>query len=339
MKRTIPIISTVTLCLALFLTCAWAQFVGPVAPAAEAISDKPEATASAQQSFEQAFTDHLCRFIYERLEPFHIAPAAGPPQPYILSARFGGWFEEGLRKCVVPNFLANRRIKLMATNLNVDELGWAGFKELFEKPPKENIVRRLWEDRWSDFHNALSDKRKAAAAAAAKKAEEKKGLLGKFSRKSKAPPAGPLATVNAEAEASAKEFWKIVKSGAEEGNYDPPKSNELGVFQVLFEFDPEKIREQQMALKQLLRQETSAGEDGREGASRQFMVRAMDALPAYCGEMIALWAFYELKSDFTPNIAKSFLASQGTSAKERRNRLPLFLRWVQDFVSNPPPDF
>ena len=46
MKRTIPIICTVALCLALFLTCAWAQLVGPVAPSAETSSAKPEATAS-----------------------------------------------------------------------------------------------------------------------------------------------------------------------------------------------------------------------------------------------------------------------------------------------------
>ena len=38
------------------------------------------------------------------------------------------------------------------------------------------------------------------------------------------------------------------------------------------------------------------------------------------------------------NITKSFLASQGTSATERKARLPFFMRWVPDVVANPPKD-
>jgi len=253
--------------------------------------------------------------------------------PYPLSPQFGSWFEEGIRKYIVPAMIKSRRVKMLSESVNMDEMGRAGFFELFDRPPKENIIRNLWEDRWTDFRTILNPPKQQAA----KKKEEKKGLFGKLGKKQKAPVfTGPK--VNPEIEKDAKAFWKLLKDHAEEGNYDPPKPSEIEFFKVLFEYEPDKIQVGMQGLKQMLHQEAMGGEDGREGASRMYIDRQINMSAAHCGELVALWAYYTCRDDFTVNITKSFLASQGTSATERKARLPFFMRWVPDVVANPPKD-
>ena len=303
---------------------------------ASAALPSPAAETPKAQTFEDFFADSLCAYISTKLDPFHIPATGKESLPYPLSPQFTSWFEEGIRKHIVPSMVQSRRIKMMSESVNVAELGRAGFFEIFDSPPKDNAVRGMWEDCWAEFKLALGGNKPTAAAAAAKagKKEEKKGFLGKFGKKKAPAVVAPKA--KPETEANAKGFWKIVKDGAAEGNYDPPKPTECDFFQALFEYDPEKIREAASGLKQMLHQESTAGVDSREGATRMFIDRQIQMSPAYCGELVALWAYYACREDFTTNITKSFLASQGTSAKERKARLPFFLRWVPDMVSNPP---
>ena len=316
----------------------------PPAPAAKVAEpanptpSSPGGETPKAQTFEDVFADSLCAYVSSKLEIFHIPATGGEVLPYPLSPQFTSWFAEGIRKHIVPTMVKSRRIKMMSESVNVEELGRAGFFEIFDSPPKDNAVRGMWEDCWSDFKVALGGNKPAAAAAAAKKdkKEEKKGFLGKFGKNKKKAPAFIAPKANPETEANAKGFWKIVKDGAAEGNYDPPKPSECDFFKALFEYDPEKNREAAAGLKQMLFQESSAGVDSREGASRMFLDRQIQASPPYCGELIALWAYYACRENFTTNITKSFLASQGTSATERKARLPFFLRWVTDVVSHPP---
>ena len=78
-----------------------------------------------------------------------------------------------------------------------------------------------------------------------------------------------------------------------------------------------------------MRQEVS-DQEGREGPSRQYMSRMVMDLPPHCGELIALWAYYEHNDIFYPGVLKAYLASQATSVQARKAALPLFLRWVDD---------
>jgi hypothetical protein len=285
------------------------------------------------KTFEEAFSDALCAYISFKFDPFHVPATGEKALPYPLSPQFTSWFEEGIRKHIIPAMVKSRRIKMMAESVNVEEMGRAGFFEMFDSPPKENPVRGMWEDCWSDFKTALGGNKPAGAAMKDKK-EEKKGFLGKLGKKK--APAVVIPKTNPETEKDAKGFWKIVKDGAVEGGYDPPRPSDCDLFKALFEYDTDKINEATSGLKQMLRQESTPGVDSREGASRMFIDRQIQGSPAYCGELVALWAYFACSDDFTVNITKSFLASQGTSAKERKARLPFFLRWVPDVVANPP---
>ncbi len=302
----------------------------PANPAPPPPQEQPPA-----KTFEEAFADSLCAYISNKLDPFHIPATGGETLPYPLSPQFTSWFAEGIRRHIVPAMLKSRRIKMMSESVNVAEMGRAGFFEVFDSPPKENPVRGLWEDRWSEFKIALGGNKPVTVKK--DKKEEKKGFLGKFGKKQ--TPTFVPPTANPETEKEAKAFWKILKDGAAEGNYDPPRPSECDFFKALFEYDPHMISEAAEGLKQMLRQESTASAESREGASRMYINRQIQASPPYCGELIALWAYYACREDFTVNITKSFLASQGTSAKERRARLPFFLRWVTDVVSNPPKEF
>ncbi len=71
-------------------------------------------------------------------------------------------------------------------------------------------------------------------------------------------------------------------------------------------------------------------QEGREGPSQLYMSRLVMDLPPHCGELIALWAYYEHNDIFYPGVLKSYLASQATSVQARKAALLLFLRWVDD---------
>ena len=104
---------------------------------------------------------------------------------------------------------------------------------------------------------------------------------------------------------------------------------EIGIFDALFDYKPGTITKRKIAVEQLLRQEVSA-QEGREGSSRLYMSRMVMELPPHCGELIALWTYYEHNDIFSPEVLKAYLASTTTSERARRTALPLFLLWVED---------
>lgn len=312
------------------------------AKAAGGEEDVGESSAVFNAKVLDAFTDALGRFMRARLAPFQITKPL-PVTPFFLSPAFARDFETAIRQHLVPGMADTRRVKVLLQGLNVMTLTEETFTEIFTRDEKDNIVRWEWQSRLTSYREILLSE--ARAQAASKKSgtpDEKKGFLARIGldifgggakKKVDSNPAARAGAARDKLIQDAHGFWSVLRKGAKEAGYDPPKPADIVIFESLFDFVPGRINTAMGALEQLLRQETSAYEEGRDGSSRQYMNQVIRTFPDYCGEMVAVWAYFSQKEFFAERILKSFLASMGTTPKERKRQLPLFLRWVPDVVA------
>lgn len=297
-------------------------------------------SANDTRSFEEVFSDSLCRFVLDRLALFQITSRPGELLdlhdgllPYPLSAEFAVHLEETLRTYVIPPILDSRNMKIFAGGLTQQDLNEEYMMNVFSLPKRENVVRTLWTSQWDIVKTAVRGQQNAQAQAA-RRAQSRpvkgrqQSLLGRmFSKKSKATRAPTRPAINKDNEIGL-EIWSSLTEQPN-AEYDPPQIEEIGLFDALFDYKIPAISKRKVAVEQLLRQEVGEAE-GREGSSRLYMSKMVMELPPYCGELIALWAYYEHQDYFSPEILKAYLASQATSEEGRRAALPLFLRWVSD---------
>ena len=268
----------------------------------------------------------MCAFLREKLTPWQITTEHSTPLPFILAPGFADVFEKAIRAYIIPAVLDNRRIRIMAQSMNMEEADENAFMAEFEKPLKENVVRYVWENRWDNIKNTISAINKAEEARKRDK-HKKKSLLNVFKRDKKKTYLTTAIKLNEELEKEASQVWDIIKTGAVENNFDPPDITDIMVYKALPEYDPEKIRNGMNGIRQMLRQEITEGE-GRDGSGRKFMCDPINKMPPHCGELLSLWAYFACPQDFSTKVQKSFVASQGTTADSRRRRLPVFFRWV-----------
>lgn len=307
--------------------------VNDSAPAAAAAGSEPPL------NFEEVFADSLCKFIADRLALFHTSQ---PPVelldrhdgllPYPLSLEFSTVLEDTIRAHFIAPILASRNMKILAGGVGQEDLNEAYFMEIFNLPKRENVVRTLWSSQWGVVKVALQNQQsvqaQAAKGPAGGRGKAKQGLLGRMFGKKEKAPRGPVQPAAGSDTAVGLAIWEAITEGKGK-EYDPPLPEEIGLFDALFDYKPGAINKRKVAVEQLLRQEVGE-QDAREGSSRLYMSRMVMELPPHCGELIALWAYYEHHDIFSPEVLKAYLASQATSEGARRAALPLFLRWVPD---------
>ena len=266
-------------------------------PAASAA--EPEGTddgpSLADLGFNRAFVESLCGFIARRLEPWHV-PNAPRPVPFLLSPAFTWRLIDGLRNHVASAIPARDAWSYWPrASPRTDHPGL--FRQMFTAAPKENVARFLWNNWWDSVAQGL----------------EPEAGQGKL--------------------AEAGQFWRNLVEGAAEDGYDPPRDSDINLFKALFDYDPQAVRGSMLGAKQVLEHEASGL--AQEGASRNYILTQIDTLPAHCGEMVALWAFFTMSQEFSPAIQKSFVASTGMYARDRRQRIPFYLRWAPDPLRRP----
>lgn len=278
------------------------------------------------ESFGEAFTDYFCQFMGERLSLFNVE--TDPPQvPYVLNPAFTKVFVSAVRKYVVPDMLNHRGIWNMADSVAKEKLYQDTFYTEFNKAEAENIVQLTWSDKIKEIKFALSESDIVGNSKKKGKEEKKKGgIMGAF--KKKEPKAAARTPAEKMLQEKAEKFWKALTTKAKDGGYDAPQFEDIDLFLMLMNFKDAMVGEAKTALRQFLEQEVKVGET-REGATRDWLYKAVDRLPAHCGELMVLWAYVAHEEIFTPNIVRSFLAGQGTSDAERRRAVPLFTRWVE----------
>ncbi len=302
------------------------------------LADHQEGDDPVFQSFEAAFMYFLAKFIRVKLACFIISDLDAP-KPFILTKQFVDIFVDKSIEIIAPQILKNRRLQTIAQGFSDADLVEKKFYQEFEKPEKQNTTHLLWRSGVLDLQQGLSiPSEKAAAAAAAKAKGDGGGLFGKLKNiGKKAPAPAPNAKPNQQQEKrrKARDFWSALQNDAKSHGYDAPLESDFGLFVAAFEYEEEVITQQLRIAGQMLDQETKKGGEGRTGATRDFLTRAIDELPPFCGELVGLWAFRKYPAKFGPDIIRSFLSGMATTDEKRNRMLPLFTRWVPDLSELP----
>ncbi len=285
--------------------------------------------------FNEAFTNALVHYILRRVATFRLKREI-PTTPFLFSPHFAKHLEKAMREVLVPSILEYRRVQLLAQTLRSDEMDDQVFFEIFDLPEKENVVRFVWSERLTSYRQALTSRARAQAAEK-KQAEEDEGknlvdkLKDRFLKKKDKKPAF-VAAAGPDYSEEATAFWKILRRGAKKAGYDAMKPGDLVLLESLFGFSVQNTQNAKKAILQMLQQELTGDGGGRDGATRQYMCKIVRGYPDYCGEWIALWSYYTYTDFFNEKILKSFIASYGTSARQRKKSLPYFLRWAPDVI-------
>ena len=262
-----------------------------------------------------------------RLKPFQLPDSGSDPQPYIFSEKFANRFSAAIQKYIGPEVIKNRRIRNMGTSVNPAELNDAYFEYQLALSEKENTVRTLWVELMHTTQGTVrmeqSSRKKKKKGKGAK--GEKKSFLAKLGlKKSEEPAAGGATGPKID---WPMKFWDEVTKSAKEDHYSPPKLEDFGFFQVLFDYKIDDLNNSLKATAQIMDEEYQSGEPG---ATRRFICDRVDMYPDYCGELIALWAYFAHPAEFIKQVHKSFVASQGRSDGERKARLLFYLRWTDN---------
>jgi hypothetical protein len=300
---------------------------------AQAEPEETEEEAPAEQQvpagpgFEELLIKYLAKHVLLRLKPFQLPDTGGDPQPYIFSEKFANRFSDAIQKYIGPEVIKNRRIRNMGTSVNPAELNDAYFEYQFSLSEKENTVRTLWLELMNTTQGTVrmeqTSRKKKKKGKGAK--GEKKGFLAKLGlKKSEEPAVGGGTGPKVE---WPMKFWDAVTKPAKEDNYSPPKLDDFGFFQVLFDYKLDDIKNSLEATAQIMEEEYQSGEPG---ATRRFICDRVDMYPDYCGELIALWAYFSHPAEYIKQVHKSFVASQGRSDGERKARLLFYLRWTEN---------
>jgi hypothetical protein len=297
-----------------------------------ALAAPKEAALEAEQlNFEEVFTDTLCKFVRDRLALFHVNQ---PPSrlldrhngrlPYPLSLEFSTVLENVIRKHFANPILRSHNMKILASGISQKDMTEKYFKESFNLPKRENVVRTLWTSQWDIVKAAIRSQQGIQAEVG----KSQQTLLGRIFLKKGEGAKGTVLSPAGSETASSLEIWAALtnKAGCK---FDPPLPEEIEILDALFDYKPNTINKLKIAVEQLLHHDDSA-QEGRKGSSRLYMSRMVMELPPHCGELIALWAYYEHNAIFSPKVLKAYLASTATSELARRAALPLFLRWVED---------
>jgi len=128
----------------------------------------------------------------------------------------------------------------------------------------------------------------------------------------------------------AKQVWQAFEAGGVDGNFDPPRLSDVPIIMGSFDFDLDALDAAKTTVKQLIQQESSGA--AREGVTRDFLNQQFKALAPNCGEMLALWTYFQHRDQFNYKVLRSFQASHGQNPQQRKSYLPLFMRWVPDFT-------
>ena len=290
------------------------------------VEEKAEKPKDSFELFKDAFSEHLSRYIRQKAESFEIMGRQDRKLPFPVAPAFSLIYEQVTQKFIVPRMLQNRRIKNIAESISAEELRGDVFFKMFDKPERENPVLIIWNEVWNEVRQAQASnddksKKKQQARAA------KQSWLTKIASWKSKDETDKAAERGAD---TARQIWEAFVAGGVDGNFDPPKPRDVSLLQILFLYEREPIEKAKASLKDFIQAESMAR--ATEGTTRDFLNKCIRDMPDYCGELLALWGYFQHQDHFTDKMLRSFQASNGKNIAERKKYLPLFMRWVTDFT-------
>ena len=270
-----------------------------VDPAAAAELDDADAPIEFN-NFRQLFDETIARYTRRSLLSLvvganHAKLRPHIPVPFIGAPGFAACYETLLRKFVLPDIRATKRITELAKSRTWDASGSNRLIGMIQAGGVGNPILETWDSRWAAY-------RSEGIGAKHKKGEDP---------------------------------WEVFVEAAATGGYDPPHLADIPLLHSVIRWEPESLAEAWRELTLLYQQEFHAKnrhEQAREGAVRDCIVRYIRELPKRAGDMVAVKAFFELPKCDRMFLRKLMQTVGGTDTERKRvapglvhfyNNLPL----------------
>lgn len=203
------------------------------------------------------------------------------PVPFIGAPGFAACYEVLLRKFVLPDLRATKRIAALEKSRTWDETGSNRLIGIIQSGGSANAVLDTWDSRW------------AAYGSEGIGAKHKKG----------------------------EDPWEVFVEAAKIGGYPPPNVSDIPLLHSVIRWEPEAMAEAWREVTMLYQQEfhaVSRHEQAREGAVRDCIVRRIRELPSRAGDMLAIKAFFELPKCDRMFLRKLMHSVGGTDTERNR---------------------
>ncbi len=251
----------------------------------------PDEEPVVANGFATLFDETLCRYTRRALTVLATAAErAYTPKPFYLQPGFADSYEEVLRRFLLPDVRATKRVKTLAENRKWDKDGYGRLIALIQSGDDSNPILESWDSRWKACHSQGVGGRKNHAEVwdAFRAAAERGGW--------RAPTEEdvPLLRIMLRWEAELlNEGWREMAQ----------------VYQQ--EFAPKSKHDQ-----------------ARPGAFRDSVVKWVRGLPSHSGDALAIKAFMMLpKCDRM--FLRSLIQSLGSSPVARRRAAPLLISYFE----------
>jgi len=268
----------------------------PPPPAVVADEDEPIEF----DTFKQLFDETVARYTRRSLLTLvvganHATLRPHIPVPFICAPGFAICYERLLRKFVLPDIRATKRITELAKSRSWDASGSNRLIGIIQAGGSANPILDTWDSRWAAY---------------------KSEGIGAKHKKGEDP-------------------WEVFVEAAVAGGYTPPHVADIPLLHSVIRWEPESLIEAWRELTLLYQQEFHAKnrhEQAREGAVRDCIVRYIRELPKRSGDMVAIKAFFELPKCDRMFLRKLMQTVGGTDTERRRvapglvhfyNNLPL----------------
>ncbi len=274
----------------------------PVAPEPPpAVIEEEEEAPIAFDNFRQMFDETLARYARRALQVLVVNPANAAglrphiPLPFIISPGFATCYETLLRKFVLADIRATKRIKELSESRTWDSTGPNRLIAILQQGGQGNPILDTWDSRWAAYKS--------------------EGVGSKH--------------------AKANDPWAVFHDWAKAGGFPSPDESDIPLLHSVIRWEPETLLEAWREVALLYQQEfhpKDRHDQAREGAFRDAIVRCIRELPKYGGDLIAMKAFFEMPKCDRMFLRKLMQTVGGTETERRRvapglvhfyNNLPL----------------
>ncbi|CAA7617048.1 conserved hypothetical protein [Candidatus Terasakiella magnetica] len=250
--------------------------------------------------FKVIFDETIARYTRRCLHTLVVGAGASSlrphiPVPFLLAPGFAVGYETLLRKFVLPDIRATKRIGELAASRHWDDTASNRLIAMIQSGGSSNAILDTWDARWAAY---------------------KSEGVGAKHKKHNDP-------------------WEVFKEAAAKGGYTPPNETDIPLLHSVIRWEPDALAEAWRELSLQYQQEFHAKtkhEQAREGAVRDCLVRFIREMPKRAGDMISVKAFFELPKCDRMFLRKLMQTVGGTDVERRRvapglvhfyNNLPL----------------
>lgn len=271
------------------------------AVAAAAPEEEPDEPPIPIDNFRKMFDETLARYARRALQVLTVNPAGAAklrphiPVPFIVMPGFSVCYETMLRKFVLPDIRATKRIKELMESRTWDEKGPNRLIAILQQGGQGNPILETWDSRWAAYKS--------------------EGVGARH--------------------AKADDPWQVFSDWAKAAGCASPGEGDLPLLHSVIRWEPEALAEGWNQVSVLYQQEfhpKDRHDQAREGACRDGIVKCIRELPRNGGDLIAMKSFFELPKCDRMFLRKLMQTVGGTETERRRiapalvhfyNNLPL----------------